>query len=82
MMFDNSKLSGKEATCAMVDLQSCCDRQLASMGRATEESVGRDHAAAKLITKALLNWRHQAQAGFGISKLHCRRGNDQLAGTG
>ena len=47
-----------------------------------EESVGRDKAAIKLITKVIPNWRHYIRTGFGNSNEYYGGEYDQLAGTG
>ena len=53
LTFDNSLLSTKLNVCALTDLQSCCDRQLANIGSVIEESVGHDRLAMKLIGKII-----------------------------
>jgi len=82
LIFDNSMISGKDTMYAITDLQSCYDRQLAEIGGIVEESVGRDRAAIKLITKVIPNWRHYIRTGFGISNEYYGGEYDQLAGTG
>ena len=75
-------LSGKESIYTITDLQSCYDCQLAYIRGIIEESVGRDHAAMKLIAKVIPNWRHYVQTGFGISESYYRGENNRLAGIG
>ena len=75
-------MSGKDAMCAITDLQSCYNCQLAEIGRIVEESVGRDRSAIKLITKIIPNWQHYARTGFGISNAYYSGEYDRLAGTG
>ena len=70
LIFDNSMLSCKETICTIADLQSCYDRQLAEIRGILEESVGKDRAAMKLITKVVPNWRHRICTGFGFSESH------------
>ena len=82
LIFDNSMLSGKMTIYTITDLQSCYDRQLAEIGGILEESVGRDRAAMKIISKVIPNWKHYICTGFGISKFYYGRENDRLAGTG
>ena len=51
LIFDDSMASGEDAMCAITNLQSCYDHQLAEIGGIVEESVGRDRSAINLITK-------------------------------
>ena len=82
LIFDNSMLSGKKTMCTITDMQSCYDRQLAEIGGILEESVGRDRAVMKLISKVIPKWRHYICTGFGISDFYYGGENDPLAGTG
>ena len=68
LMFNNSFIRNKMNTCAMTDLQSCYDCQLANVRGIIEETVGHDRSAMKLIAKVAPRWEHHVSIGCGISK--------------
>ena len=82
LAIDNSLLSGQSMTHHMTDLKACYDRQLAEVGGILEESVGRDRAAIKLITKVIPNWNHYVSAAHGISEKSYGGEDNKLVGTG
>ena len=82
LAIDNSLLSGQSMTHHMTDLKACYDRQLVEVGGIPEESVGRDRAAIKLITKVIPNWNHYVSVACGISEKSYGGKDNKLAGTG
>ena len=82
LSFNHSLLLSKLVMCHLTDLQSCHDRQLASIGGIVEELVRRDRKAIKLITKVTPNWECHLSTAFGITEKYCRGEERNLAGTG
>ena len=79
---NNSLVEMKKTAHNFTNLKSYYDCQLPNIGSIVEESVGRNRAAMKLLTKIMLCFKHCASTGYGISQQYYGGEEYKLAGTG